>query len=108
VNTSEILAKAADLIEERGWATGWYVNDCGGLCARGAVYAAGGYEPEPRHSNGNWFNGLISDRDVMKAEAFLDQFVGGHAPNWNDATGRTPEQIIFGLRRAAEAAGAET
>lgn len=45
MNTSEVLNKAADLIEERGWTTGngWHgTAEAEGLCLEGAIQAAMG------------------------------------------------------------------
>jgi hypothetical protein len=107
VNTSEILTRAADLIEQRGWNQGWYVNACGGLCARGAIYAAAGHEPLFLDVNGDWFAPVMNDRDVDRAERFLDGFVGVHAASWNDTVARSAADVTAALRGAAEAARAE-
>src|SRR5205085_1256462 len=41
MNTSEVLNRAADLIEERGWTHGSGWDDIGGpLCLEGAIFAA--------------------------------------------------------------------
>ena len=42
MNTSEMLNRAADLIEQRGWTSGrgWQHEDGGPLCVEGAILAA--------------------------------------------------------------------
>lgn len=45
MNTSEVLNRAADLIEERGWTKGrGWVDDGGPLCLEGGIAAALGVE----------------------------------------------------------------
>lgn len=49
MNTSEVLNRAADLIEERGWTTGsgWFGNEYGPLCIEGGIAAAMGVAGGP-------------------------------------------------------------
>lgn len=107
MNTSEILDKAADLIDERGLAKGWYCGPGGTLCARGAIYAAAGYEPEPDGSDHDWIAGLLRHDEVMRAEVLIDQVIGYVVSQWNDAPERTAAEVATALRGAAEAARAE-
>lgn len=106
MNTADILDRAADLIEERGWHQGWYVNDCGQLCIRGAMLVAVGIEPPqkdmpwPDHSgeaNASW----------QEATDEMDEYLDDLAERWNDAPERTKEEVVSTLRAAAQAARAE-
>ena len=109
MKTSEILAKAADLIEQRGWSQGWYCDDAGSLCATGAILAAAGIEPEARESANLW--ATFDDAkwaDADRAWRVVDDVVNAHTPAWNDARGRTAAEVVAALRGAAEAARAET
>jgi hypothetical protein len=101
VNTSEILAKAADLIEERGHWKGWYCGPNGELCARGAMYIAVGVVP-PMDPEGVW-QGYPEHGRVADATSRLDSHVGSLTERWNDATERTPAQVVTALRGAARA-----
>lgn len=110
MNTSEILTRAADLIEERGWAQHWYVNECGGLCARGAIYAAAGFSPATRDADDTyrWLGPAFYDSAAIAAETALGKVVPyGSVARWNDAASRTATEVINTLRGAAEAARAE-
>lgn len=108
MNTSEILDKAADLIEQRGHHKGWYCGDDGSLCATGALLAAAGMEPEPRESANPW--STYDDERWDAADAawkVLDKVVNDHSPNWNDRAERTAAEVVAKLREAAVVAGAE-
>ena len=101
MKTSEILSKAADLIEPEGrWTTVWCAIDKNGIghlngnvkdatcwCAIGAVEkSAGGYDANAA---------LLFVRDVIDGE-FID--------DWNDAEGRTQAEVVSALRKASELA----
>lgn len=110
MKTSEILAKAADLIEQRGWNQGWYVNDCGGLCATGAMFAAVGMEPVAESQlgagSGSAWGEFAESRydDATRAWDRFAAYLGvQHAPSWNDEHERTKEEVVAKLREAARA-----
>ena len=94
MKVSEILFKAAELIEERGLAKGeWQDDETGCLCAEGAITFAAGLR-------------IFADACCSPAgrflEAYLRETVGyGDIPAWNDAEERTPNEIVSGLRSAA-------
>lgn len=97
MNTSEVLNKAADLIEERGWIqgpTGWIIADGGPLCLEGGIYAALG---DVR----GWFR---SEIEACPAYQAVEAYVGDHFMGlwqWNDDHDRTAEQVIATLRAVA-------
>lgn len=101
MNTSEILAKAADLIEERGHWKGWYCGPNGELCARGAMYIAAGVVP-PMEPDQAWEGDADHDQ-VDAATKRLDGRVGSLTERWNDAEERTPAEVVTALREAARA-----
>lgn len=105
MNTADILDRAADLIEERGWNQGWYVNECGGLCAVGAMYTAAGVELPV----GAEFPDIPDEvsNAVLRAFRVFGDHVKRLASAWNDAPGRTKEEVVSTLRAAAQAARAE-
>jgi hypothetical protein len=122
MRTSEILNKAADLIEERGWGQGgatWF--GMGGLCLEGAIGAAMGRKVnqsgrpdniDPDELNFSCPAGLAV-RAYLEME--LDQSAAEHKNaltpvskragywlcHWNDKPARTAEEVIEVLRAAA-------
>ena len=105
MNTADILDKAADLIEQRGWAQGYFVDHRGGLCARGAIYAACGMEPDPDpHVRIVEWPGWNPADPAWDALCQLDTAVDDFAEMWNDAPERTKEEVVSALRAAAQAA----
>ena len=109
MNTADILDKAADLITERGWNQHYFVDSAGRLCPRGAIYAACGMKPDPDPLVWvvDWpgWTSRAAD-DAMDACDRLDAVVNDYAESWNDAPGRTAEEVISTLRAAAQAARA--
>jgi len=105
VNTSDILNRAADLIDERGHWKGWYCGPNGQLCARGAMYIAAGVVP-PSEPEGVW-SGDCDHEAVNAATKRLDAHVGVLTERWNDLDATTAADVTDALRGAAEAARAE-
>ena len=102
--TSEILNKAADLIEERGWVqgTGWG-RDTAALCLEGGIAAAAGivrtlgngfiYQGCPAYDAVcSYLNRHPRPRQYPVLDSLWD---------WNDTPGRTAEEVIEVLRAAA-------
>lgn len=101
---SEILDKAADLIEPKGaWTQGWFGRDSGGreihrvakakcFCTIGAMLAAEGHDGFRR-----WPDRLASEYLHLAAGIH-------HIPNWNDYPARTQAEVVTALRQAAELA----
>ena len=97
---SEIYNKAADLIEE-GWTQGAFARDkqgkhthpCGGgaksWCLSGALVAVAC--PVPKN--------YVPTCPVRLAEGLM---LKGELNSWNDVLGRTKEQVIARLWRAAD------
>jgi hypothetical protein len=101
VNTSEILNKAADLIETHGWGTGTetWRNEGSGLCLEGGIAAAAGCDPLSRTSFKECAAyGAMWDflKDDGRWGAFREDLY-----DWNDATDRTASEVIEVLRAAA-------
>jgi hypothetical protein len=94
---SEVLSKAADLIEPEGaWTQGQYgafdeeahAYTC--LCLFGAVKEAG---DETDAADGVW--------------KFLQAATSNKPIDWNDQPGRTQAEVVAALRQASELAKAE-
>ena len=109
MNTSDVLNKAADLIEERGWTTGnsgWQKED-GPLCLEGGIIAALGLGTwnEVQIADEYWacpaYNAVAAylGRDV----SLLPEKKGPREPlwQWNDHIATGEQQVIATLRAAA-------
>lgn len=92
-----IFAKAADIIEERGWYQGWFYNiqkGCDGpVCLLGAVNVACGREPDVSN---------VADTDAVDKAVRRKLKRRVFAANWNDRDGRTKEQVVNMLRSLAQ------
>jgi hypothetical protein len=98
----QALSAAADLIESRGWTTRYYARNESGqsVCYRddrAACYCAMGAI------------GAVANRDYDLDEAACNRLRRSlgidSIAEWNDAPGRTAEEVVTALRKAAEGAG---
>lgn len=99
---AEILAKAADVIETRGWHQGAFVDIDGAVCALGAIAVAAKLPV-------TWFS-CASSASSGEACDVLEDWLFDHygtfsVTRWNDAEDRTADQVVTALREAAKAAG---
>jgi hypothetical protein len=93
------LRAAADVLERDGWTQNAYTDQNGCHCVMGAAYVAMGCPTT------EWAEGLTERVDAVRD--FLGTFLGRRPHLWNDAPGRTAEEVIAALRAAADAAGAD-
>jgi hypothetical protein len=98
VTTSDILHRAADLLEEFGWCQGVEAKDQDGFSCnpfRGSVaqLCMGGAVRRARFE----FGGVSELDNPYDWHEAID-------PNWNDQPGRTKAEVVARLRHAAEAA----
>jgi hypothetical protein len=115
MKNSEILSKAADVIDERGWvrcamfASQDYAAAC---CADGGLWVAVNVDPrEPLDSANNPAVELAYDaEDALAAllagcppEQFYPMTSFEVITSWNDDPERTKDQVIAKLREAAQA-----
>lgn len=92
---AEVLRRAADVLRERGWVQGTYVDGGGACCVRGAV-------------NVVLYGAPVSieccDEEVQAMSA-LAAVAGipkhGSISLWNDRQGRTLDEVLTALERAA-------
>jgi hypothetical protein len=83
---SQVLRKAAEVIEEFGWIQGEYGGADEGYCVDGAIQCA---------AHGAY--------DRFLARSLLCGYLrASWLPLWNDAPERTKDQVIAALRAAAE------
>lgn len=104
---ASLLRDAVDVLDERGWYQGWYVDAEGRcVCVLGAVAFAAGLEVVSNvddeleagiHGTG--------DRWELWRSAWkrLERAVDDDIPSWNDTEGRTVDEVKAALLRAAEA-----
>jgi len=79
------LLRAIDYIEKHGWCQGTSFGPNDTVCIWGALYRT-----------------KTDTRLYFKASNRLRQLIGDRSiPNWNDAKGRTKEEVIAKLREAA-------
>lgn len=83
----EILARAADLVDN-GWCQGVYQDDDGNVCMRKALLIASGL------SEDNFI-----PENIYQA-AWKEIGYGERMTDWNDASGRTKEEVSTALRNA--------
>jgi hypothetical protein len=89
----DILLKAADLIERDGWCQNSYWGPNGEHCALGAIQCS---------VSGCVSECLDHNYFVIRAKNRFKEFVGiDHIQNWNDASGRTKEDVVTAMRGAA-------
>jgi hypothetical protein len=105
MKTSEVLNKAADLIEERGWGIGsttW--GDChpdGPLCIEGGIAAAMGLVAnEPPSSGGIWPEDLNACPAAMAVRGYLGT-TDPYLYMWNDHIPKSARDVVEVLRATA-------
>jgi hypothetical protein len=88
VTPQETLKAAAEYISGHGWTQDRMEGRDGSTCALGAI-----------------LNACYGDEDAYgQAVARLNRHIRSHVAisDWNDAPGRTAEEVILTLKRAAE------
>lgn len=108
-HTPAILLAAADLLSKPGgWTQGALARNRKGewvsesqksavcFCAMGALWRAARDEVGP----------TFSHFDVDPASEALEAVIGDHVADWNDELGRTADEVVTALRKAAAIARA--
>ncbi len=103
----ELLLKAADLIEERGWAQNAFQNDQGNLCIVGAlnsVLYGNAYAVSPIIGSD-----LVNKNQklLVKAQELLIKILNKdnqikNLYSWNDLLSTSKEEVISILKKASE------
>lgn len=91
---SQLLLKAADLIEERGLERVRFQNDAGGLCIQGAIHKAAGTVPLQDFLSCNPATSSALSRISSKCP-------GGVAHIWIRNPSVTKEMVVAKMREAA-------
>lgn len=115
VPTSEVLNRAADLIEERGWAQGndGMRVDGSPLCLEGGIAAAAGLEGYNELRDDvfvfNYFDveacpAYVAVKTYLAsrpATEYAQPFGAGEVWGWNDLSTRTQAEVVATLRAVA-------
>jgi len=88
----KVLLRAAEIVRER-WQQGGLGFRGGRVCAMGAIHEASGA------SHDEW--GGSYNRLAKKADGRLSDFIGRWIALWNDAKGRTAEEVAQAMEAAA-------
>jgi hypothetical protein len=113
MRNSEILFKAADVIDQRGWWQGGYIPESAGdistcpVCVLGAINVAVGNDPDEAFGYGGFacVAAIALARYVEPDEPVASHYkavtvVGDH---WNDTRCASEGDAISALREAAQA-----
>ena len=100
---AEVLAKARDVLAERGWLQGDFDDpDTGAVCAWGAISVAATGQPMPLTEN------TEACRLGLAAYEHLNRYTmrefGRGAHQWNDRPSTTAEDVFLALKHAEELA----
>ncbi|MGD9753305.1 MAG: hypothetical protein AB7W59_20110 [Acidimicrobiia bacterium] len=112
MNTSDVLNTAADLLEERGWTQvqGWgWEKGLSNLCLEGGILIASGIDMHTTtvFRDLNTCPAATAVREYLTLEPMDPNWHSGDPREtgplwcWNDAIGRTAEQVIATLRATA-------
>lgn len=104
MKTSEVLDRAADLLERDGWCQGALHDSAGRMCAVGALRRAIVVQVDLDPSTlGQVDEVEEAARRRLMAVADPRGWVGaGGVPDWNDREGRTFQDVLDTFRKAAK------
>jgi hypothetical protein len=98
-----VLLKAADLIEQRGWAQGRFEDADGRLCIHGAIHVAvsGLAVRNDRDRDSLSTAAWHQFREYLLVEGVERELVRLGFMFWNDSPKRTQKEVVQALREAA-------
>jgi hypothetical protein len=101
VSVEDVARLAAERLRVLGWQQGTYGDKCGGgMCIAGAIGSVVGHRPE-------WPRGVIGGQVMDRiGRLLLEDHVDADIVEWNDAPGRTVDEVIALLERVAAGEGA--
>jgi hypothetical protein len=104
MKTSEILYKAVDVLDERGWCQCYYRDHGGRVCVASAIHLAAGGTLMPRGTSVSF----LHDGPAKSALAFFGAVVtGGCIEAFNNEDGAKKRDMKAALEIAADIAAAE-
>lgn len=83
MNSVKILQRMKENLMERGWLQGALVNECGNVCLSGSMMTLPEYKDEIRETQA-----------ATEAVLAINQQIVCSIPDWNDAPGRTFNDVI--------------
>lgn len=99
LGASQLLLKTAEVIEERGWTQGKYIDADGCVCVYGAMHVAQGRAPlDAGTSNPAEAHARLA---LLRTLHLPNSFVVDPLAAWNDAPERTAVEVVTALRTAA-------
>jgi hypothetical protein len=102
MKTSDVLNKAADLIEERGWLQGIHgLGTDRGLCMEGGILAALGRSRDDCAFRGSQYGGRCPVYNAVMEHLGRADYTEKPLWRWNDAEERTADEVIATLRAVA-------
>ena len=109
MTTKEVFAAAADLLGREGWGQGSYKKEDGTRCMLGACMAVTVGDRFENAHDANWQPKSVCEDYSVAVQALEDHFYAlgkttgkrASAAEWNDAPGRTKDEVIAKLRELA-------
>jgi hypothetical protein len=98
---SEVLNKAADYIEEHGWARLAFETEDGKVCISGGINRACG------STDALLYDGHIGWRPKNEAREALTKHLGRNFVEWNDLVAQSADDVLHELRICAKGLDAE-
>lgn len=101
MNASEVLIKAAEVLETKGWTKGSYVGPFGRHCAVGAIWVACGYKKGKVDSMDGQLSRIAQDclaSFIRDKYNFIMSIEG-----WNDGYAKNGKEVIETMHAAAKA-----
>lgn len=100
--SAETLRKAAQVLRERGLAKGYYRDESGCVCIKGALRIAhGGDVGLPETFDDYVADLMVVARGVIPGTVNVGGFAHDAITVWNDEPERTAEEVIAALEAAA-------
>lgn len=104
MNAQEVLTKAADLIELKGWTRGQFQDEAGCLCTVGAIVLAGGgsFKYDEDGTPDDYDDPSDTGFGIADALNAVELVVGPELVTWNDDPDREKSDVVNALRTAAK------
>lgn len=87
----KMLSRMADYIEEHGWCQHWYWEEQR-VCIIGSMHKV---------AKGHVDDIAVVLNRYLRQKKYMDSDIGHNIASWNDTPGRTKEEVVAMLRKAA-------
>lgn len=105
ITPADVLDRAADLLEERGWTRYTLESDTGCLCAVGAINVAWFGKPRGSVVSGVWECGSIQEQAISALVTEVSPYAiepRYGVMDWNDEFAKNKRQVVATMRRVAK------